>query len=132
MLTQTGVVRSDIRSSLAGLRGTAVGVPLLIELTLVSASTCEVLADRFEVFPSLTAATNVRNKVATSQIALPRAASDLVHATSGYESSVRNLAGITLATDNVFSDGSALELATMMGSVSAGYKAALTVAVNGA
>ena len=45
---------------------------------------------------------------------------------------MRNLAGITLATDDVFSDGSALELATMTGSVSAGYKAALTVAVDGA
>jgi protocatechuate 3,4-dioxygenase beta subunit len=188
VLNQTGVVRSDIRSSFAGLSGTAVGVPLIIELTLVSASTCEVLTDRavylwhcdragnyslyssgvtnqnylrgvqqtdaggkvsftsiypgcyagrwphihFEVYPSVTAATNVRNKVATSQIALPKAASDLVYATSGYEASVRNLAGITLATDNVFSDGSALELATVTGSVSAGFKAALTVAVSGA
>lgn len=43
-----------------------------------------------------------------------------------------NVAGITLATDDVFSDGSALELATMTGNVSAGYEAALTVAVNGA
>ena len=84
------------------------------------------------MFATLAAAANYRNKVATSQIALPKATSDLVYATSGYEASVRNLAGITLATDNVFRDGSALELATMTGSVSAGYKAALTVAVNGA
>ena len=54
-----------------------------------------------------------------------------MYSTSGYEASVRNLAGITLATDNVFSDGSALGLATMTDSVSAGYKAALTVAVDG-
>ena len=40
----------------------------------------------FEVYPSLTAATNVANKIATSQIALPKAASDLVYATTGYES----------------------------------------------
>jgi protocatechuate 3,4-dioxygenase beta subunit len=188
VLNQTGVVRSDIRSSFAGLTGSVTGVPLIIELTLVSASTCEVLADRavylwhcdragsyslyssgatnqnwlrgvqqadasgkvtftsifpgcysgrwphihFEVYPSLTAAQSVRNKVATSQIALPKAACDLVYATSGYESSVRNFAGITLATDNVFSDGASLELATVTGSVSEGFKAALTVAVSGA
>jgi protocatechuate 3,4-dioxygenase beta subunit len=188
VLNQTGVVRSDIRSSFAGLSGTAAGVPLIIELTLVSASTCEPLADRavylwhcdragayslytagvtnqnylrgvqkadasgklrfasiypgcyagrwphihFEVFASLDAATNVRNKVATSQIALPKAASDLVYATSGYEQSVRNLAGITLETDGIFRDGSALELATVTGSVTEGFTATLTVAVSGA
>ncbi|MDF1504763.1 intradiol ring-cleavage dioxygenase [Roseisolibacter sp. H3M3-2] len=188
VLNQTGVARSDMRSSFAGLSGTAAGVPLLIELTLVSATTCEPLADRavylwhcdraglyslysagvtnqnylrgvqkadaegkvrftsifpgcyagrwphihFEVFASLAAATDVRNKVATSQIALPKATSDLVYATSGYEASVRNLAGITLATDNVFRDGSALELATVTGSVAQGFTAALTVGVLGA
>lgn len=83
----------------------------------------------FEVFPSLAAATSVSNKVATSQIALPKDACDAVYATSGYEASVRNLAGVSLATDNVFSDGSALELATMSGSVSGGYTATLTVAI---
>ena len=83
----------------------------------------------FEVYPSLAAATNVANKIATSQIALPKAACDLVYATAGYESSVTNLSQVTLATDNVFSDGSALELATMTGSVASGFTAALTVAV---
>jgi protocatechuate 3,4-dioxygenase beta subunit len=85
----------------------------------------------FEVYKSLGAATAVRNKIATSQLALPKSACDLVYATSGYESSVRNLAGISLASDNVFSDGAQLQLATMTGSVSEGFKAALTVAVNG-
>ncbi len=186
VLAATGVVRTDIRSSFAGLSGTAVGVPLTIELTIVSASTCEPLADRavylwhcdregryslyssgvtnqnylrgvqaadasgkvtftsiypacysgrwphihFEVYPSLSAATSVRNKIATSQIALPKAANDLVYATAGYESSVRNAAQVSLASDNVFSDGSALELATVSGSVAAGLKASLTVAVS--
>ena len=186
VLNQTGVVRSDIRSSFAGLSGTAAGVPLTIELTIVSATTCEVLANRavylwhcdraglyslysagatnqnylrgvqqadangkvrftsifpgcyagrwphvhFEVFPSLAAATDVRNKVATSQLALPKAACDAVYATAGYEASVRNLAGITLATDNVFSDGSARQVATLTGSPGDGYVASLTVAVN--
>jgi len=185
VLDQTGVARSDIRSSFAGLTGTADGVPLTIRLALVSATTCAPLAGRavylwhcdrlgryslytsgvtnqnylrgvqeadangevaftsiypgcyagrwphihFEVFASAAAATNVANKVATSQIALPKGASDAVYATSVYAGSAANLAGVSLATDNVFSDGSALELATVTGSVAAGYAATLTVAV---
>lgn len=83
----------------------------------------------FEVYPSLAAATNVANRSATSQIALPRATSDLVYATAGYEASVTNLAPLSLASDMVFSDGSALELATITGSVASGLTATLTVAV---
>jgi hypothetical protein len=52
-----------------------------------------------------------------------------VYATSGYAASVTNLSQVSLATDNVFSDGSALELATVSGSVSGGLTAMLTVAV---
>jgi hypothetical protein len=48
---------------------------------------------------------------------------------SSYEASVRNLSQITLATDNVFSDGASLELATLTGSASGGMTATLTVAV---
>jgi protocatechuate 3,4-dioxygenase beta subunit len=83
----------------------------------------------FEVYPSLSAATSVANKTATSQIALPKETCDEVYATSGYASSVANLARVSLATDNVFSDGSALELATITGSVESGFTAALTIAV---
>ncbi len=83
----------------------------------------------FEVYPTLASATSVRNKTATSQIALPKAASDLVYAASGYEQSIRNAAQITLASDNVFSDGSALELATTSGDVNSGFTATLTVAI---
>ncbi len=185
VLSSTGVVRQDIRSSFAGLSGTAAGILLNIELTLVSASTCAPLAgyavylwhcDRaglyslyssgvtnqnylrgvqeadasgkvtftsifpgcysgrwphihFEVYKSLSDATNVSNKIATSQIALPKATCDLVFATTGYEQSIRNLSGISLASDNVFSDGASLELATCTGGVSSGITAALTVGV---
>jgi hypothetical protein len=52
------------------------------------------------------AAASVSNKVATSQIALPKSACDAVYATSGYDGSARNLSQVSLATDNVFSDGS--------------------------
>ena len=185
VLNQTGVVRQDIRSSFAGLSGTAAGVLLNLELTIVSASSCTPLADyavylwhcdraglyslysagatnqnylrgvqaangsgvakfttifpgcyagrwphmHFEVYRSLTAATSVSNKIATSQIALPKAACDLVYATAGYSTSVTNLSRISLATDGVFSDGASLELATVTGDVTNGMTASLTVAV---
>jgi protocatechuate 3,4-dioxygenase beta subunit len=185
VLTQSGVVRQDIRTSFAGLSGTATGVLLDLELTIVSASTCSPLAgyavylwhcDRagnyslyssgatsqnwlrgvqaadangkvrfttsfpgcyagrwphihFEVYESLTAATAVRNKIATSQIALPKTACDAVYATSSYSSSVSNFSRITLASDNVFSDGASLELATVTGDVTSGMTATLTVGI---
>ena len=69
------------------------------------------------------------NKIATSQIALPKTSCDEVYATTGYEQSVRNMSQVSLATDNVFSDGASLELATMTGSAGSGYTATLTVAV---
>lgn len=83
----------------------------------------------FEVYPNLSAATSVANKVATSQIALPKVTCDLVYATAGYEASVANLAQVSLASDMVFSDGANLELATMTGSAGGGLTAALTVAI---
>src|SRR5207237_9662344 len=83
----------------------------------------------FEVYPSLAAATSVANKIATSQIALPKATCDQVYATAGYEASVTNFSQVSLATDNVFSDGASLELATITGDVSSGFTAALTVGV---
>ena len=46
VLNLSGVVRTDIRSSFAGLSGTATGVPLTIQLTIVAASTCAPLAGR--------------------------------------------------------------------------------------
>ncbi len=187
VLNVSGVIRNDIRSSFGGLSGTAVGIPLTVNLTLVSASSCAPLANRavylwhcdrsgnyslyssgvtnqnylrgvqaadssgklsfttifpgcysgrwphihFEVFNSLAASAVYSNKFATSQIALPKATCDLVYATSGYASSATNLSGITLATDNVFSDGAQLQLATMTGNVTDGFVASLTVAVTG-
>ena len=65
----------------------------------------------------------------TSQIALPEDACARVYATAGYEQSVRNLSQVSLASDMVFADGSALELATVTGSPAGGYTAMLTVAV---
>ena len=80
----------------------------------------------FEVYQNLAASASVRNKIATSQIALPSPACDLVYAMAGYEQSVRT-SQISLASDGVFSDGAALELATMSGDVNGGMTAMLTV-----
>ncbi len=79
--------------------------------------------DHFEVYPSLSAATSPSNMTATSQIAPAREASDQVYASPGYEASVTNLSRVTISSDRVFSDGAALELATMTGSVSQGFTA---------
>ncbi|MEV6346218.1 intradiol ring-cleavage dioxygenase [Actinoplanes sp. NPDC051851] len=87
----------------------------------------------FEVYSSLTAATSGSGPIKkTSQIALPQDVSSTVYSSAtGYSASVTNLSRITLATDNVFGDDSAArEMATVTGSVSAGYVANLTISVN--
>jgi hypothetical protein len=52
-----------------------------------------------------------------------------VYATDGYSASVRNLSQLTLATDNIFSDGSTSQLATVTGSVADGFTFKLTAGV---
>jgi protocatechuate 3,4-dioxygenase beta subunit len=185
ILTQSGVVRDDITESFGALSGTAEGVPLTIQLKIVSASGCANLAgyavyvwhcDRdgqysmytaatqnylrglqetdsdgvvsfksifpgcysgrwphvhFEVYASLEAATVASNKLATSQLALPKAQCSEVYATTGYEASVANLAQTSLATDLVFSDGADTETPALTGNASDGYLATLTVGVAG-
>ncbi|HVV86715.1 MAG TPA: intradiol ring-cleavage dioxygenase [Kofleriaceae bacterium] len=86
----------------------------------------------FEVYSTVAAATAGGNAIATSQLALPKATCDVVYATGGYASSATNLGQISLATDNVFRDDQAAnQLATMSGSVAAGYTAMLTVGTSG-
>ena len=58
-----------------------------------------------------------------------RSACKLVYATDGYGASVSNLAQTSLATDNVFSDGWSLQLATVTGDVTKGMTATLNVPV---
>jgi protocatechuate 3,4-dioxygenase beta subunit len=83
----------------------------------------------FEVYPDLTAAISSGDKRATSQLALPAGFCTQVYATDGYSASVRNLAQTSLETDNMFSDGADSQLATVTGSVSSGFVAALSAAV---
>jgi protocatechuate 3,4-dioxygenase beta subunit len=186
-LILAGIVRSDIRASIAGATGVAAGIPLTIKLQMVNvAKRCASLAgatvylwhcDRdgqysmytspvtaenylrgvqeadaggivtfttifpgcyagrmphvhFEVYPTLAKATVAANRIKTSQFGFPTATLSEAYATSGYSASVRNLAAISYATDNVFSDGTALQIATVTGSATAGYVATLTVGVS--
>jgi protocatechuate 3,4-dioxygenase beta subunit len=190
LLSQSGVVRSDIRSSFGASTTVAAGVPLTIKLSVQDqANNCAPLAgaavylwhcDRdggyslysqgvtaenylrgvqaadsngvvtftsifpacysgrwphihFEVYPSLDKATDQANKIATSQIALPKDICDTVYATDGYGQSIANLARVSLASDNVFADdGGVHELGTMSGSVGSGLTVELAVPVKSA
>jgi hypothetical protein len=84
----------------------------------------------FEVYPSVSAATSYANKVKTSQIAFPTDVCSTVYALSTYSSSLTNFNQISFATDNIFSDGYSTQLATVTGSTTAGYAAALTVGIS--
>lgn len=83
----------------------------------------------FEVFRSLELATSGANDIKTSQLALPAAAAEAIYADGRYSGSNSNLAGTSLANDNVFGDSSALQVAAVTGSNSAGYVATLQVGV---
>jgi protocatechuate 3,4-dioxygenase beta subunit len=187
ILTQSGVVRSDITSSFGTATGVAEGVPLAIQIALQDASNdCAPLAGaavyawhctrdglysmysegvtdqnflrgvqaadtdgvvtfqsiypgcysgrwphiHFEVYPSLEAATDVANTIATSQVAMPQDASEAVYATAGYESSISSLAQVSLQSDNVFgNDGGIYQLGTITGDVTSGMTVTLVVPV---
>lgn len=188
VLEQSGVVRSDIRSSFGSSTTIAEGVPLTVEFTVFDVANGNIpftgvavyawhcnregeysmyssgledenylrgvqIADddgkvtftsvfpgcysgrwphiHFEVYPDEASITDATNAIATSQLALPQASCDAVYATEGYESSVTNLARISLTTDNVFGeDGGESQLATMSGDVTGGYVATLNVGVD--
>jgi len=183
VLNQSGIVRSDIRSSFGSYSGSAEGVPLTITFKVVDVDKTAPLANagiyvwhcdrdgryslytlanqnylrgvqatgadgsvtftstypgcyagrwphiHFEVYENLAAATAGKTKLKTSQIALPEDASKLVYATSGYEQSVTNLKQVSLASDNVFSDGWSSELGTVTGTVNDGLHVTLAVGV---
>jgi protocatechuate 3,4-dioxygenase beta subunit len=85
----------------------------------------------FEVYPSLALATDEANRIATSQIALPKDACDLVYATDGYSQSIQHLSRVTLASDNVFrDDGAVRQLGTVTGDVASGLTVTATIPVN--
>nr|WP_183996658.1 intradiol ring-cleavage dioxygenase [Sphingomonas kyeonggiensis] len=88
----------------------------------------------FEVFSSLANATGGRYATLVSQLAMPSAACSTVYnGASGYSTSVRNLAGVSLSSDNVFGDNSSAQIAqqtpVMSGSVAAGYTATAVIGI---
>jgi protocatechuate 3,4-dioxygenase beta subunit len=86
----------------------------------------------FEVYRSLDLATSGANDLKTSQLALPATACSQVYGVvAGYESSAENFANISLASDNVFGNDSAvLQLATVTGNATDGFTAVLQVGVS--
>ncbi|WP_328292865.1 3,4-dioxygenase subunit beta [Kineococcus sp. NBC_00420] len=90
----------------------------------------------FEVYADLAAIDDSADALTTSQLALPEADCTAVYATTGYERSAVELAGVTLADDLVFRDDLGVrQLATVTGDpgdpgdVAAGCTATLTVGV---
>jgi protocatechuate 3,4-dioxygenase beta subunit len=191
VLAESGVVRSDIRSSFGSSTTVAPGVPLTLTLTLLNSNNlCAPLAGyaiyiwhctrdglyslysngvqnenylrgvqvadasgkvtfttifpgcysgryphiHFEIYPSLSMATLYTNRILTSQMALARDVCSTVYSgATGYSASVSNLAGVTLASDNVFGDNTTAQMAamtpTLSGSVSDGYTGTLSIGV---
>jgi protocatechuate 3,4-dioxygenase beta subunit len=83
----------------------------------------------YEVYASLAEATAGKPIASTSQLALTADSGKAVYATKGYEASVPAFANISLASDNVFSDGAEKETPTFTGDAAKGFVATLTVPV---
>ncbi len=187
-LTQSGIVRSDMRSNF-GVYGAAIatGINLTVKLQLVNVdNNCALLPGyglylwhcdatgnyslygtaannnflrgvqaaaasgnvtftttfpgaysgrwphmHFEIFRSLSAASTGQNAIKTSQLALPDATCREVYTanTAIYPSSLSNLNATPLTRDNVFSNGTTLQTATITGSAAQGYVATLTIGI---
>jgi len=84
----------------------------------------------YEVYPSLNSISSSSNKIATSQLALTDEVNKAVFADGRYADSSSNYSRVSLATDNVFSDGTTNETPTVTGSVADGYTIAMIVPVS--
>jgi protocatechuate 3,4-dioxygenase beta subunit len=67
---------------------------------------------------------------ATSQMAFPQDITTAVYNSSLYAARGQNTSVTSFAQDNIFSDGTTHEMATIIGSVTGGYTASLVVGVN--
>ncbi|MBB6051156.1 Ig-like domain-containing protein [Armatimonas rosea] len=67
---------------------------------------------------------------ATSQFAFPQDVTQTVYASSLYAAHGQNTSVTSFSADNVFSDGTTYQMATLTGSVAAGYTAKLVIGVN--
>lgn len=183
VLTSEGIERRDIASSFGEYTGSADGVPITYEFTVLDNATGEPLAGHafylwhctaagqyslyevtdqnylrglqvtdadgkvtftsifpgcyagrwphthFEVYESPDTATAGSAALKISQSAFPQSDCETVYADSRYGNSASNLGQLSLATDNIFSDGYDTQLATMSGSPSAGYTHTLDVRI---
>lgn len=84
----------------------------------------------FEVYPDADSATDVANAIATSQVAFPEDMLKAVYELDAYDGSAKNLAQVTLDSDNVFGDGYELQMGTFAGDASDGYVGSLAVAID--
>lgn len=89
----------------------------------------------FEVYPSLDLATLYTNKVLTSQIAMPEDVCDAVYATSGYAQSASNYSRTSIASDGIFADNTAAQMAVVTPSLSgdtvSGFEGSLVIGIPG-
>lgn len=187
-LALSGIVRSNITTSVDTASGTAAGVPLTLTITLTNTNdSCATLDGyaiylwhctrdgkysmyssgvtgenylrgvqetdssgqvtfqtifpgcysgrmphiHFEIYRSANTATSYTNKLKTSQLTFPVATCQTIYNNaSGYSASIGNLASMSFATDNVFSDGVDLQTATISGNVTDGYEASITVSIS--
>lgn len=68
---------------------------------------------------------------ATSQVGFPQEITQAVYASSLYAAHGQNTSVTSFGQDNVFSDGTTYQIASISGSVAAGYMASLTVGIQG-
>ncbi len=186
VLTQSGVVRNDIRASFAGMSGKATGALLTLNLKLVNSNAnCASLAGRaiylwhctrdgayslytsgvtqqnflrgvqvtddngevsfvtifpgcypgrwphmhFEIIDSLAAATSGKNRIKTSQLALPANVCAQVYANAAYEASAANFNGMSIKDDGIFGADSAVQMASVTGDATNAYTATLTIGI---
>lgn len=88
----------------------------------------------FEIFKSLSVATTGKNAALTSQLAMPASICNTVYGSLPlYSTSVSNFSAITLASDNVFGDNTAAQIAAMtpamVGNITDGYAATATIGI---
>jgi hypothetical protein len=124
VLSESGIVRRDIRSSFGDADGLAEGVPLSIRLTVYDNS-----GD--QVTPYAGAAVYLWHCDREGRYSLysDGATEENYSTADGYGASVANLAAVSLDSDLVFSDGHSLQMGRLTGSVDEGYQLRLNVPV---
>jgi protocatechuate 3,4-dioxygenase beta subunit len=189
VLTESGIIREDIRPSFGALTQSTPGARLDFELTLINADGCSSLADHaiyvwhcdatglyslydvadanwlrgvgisndegkvrfttifpgcydgrwphvhFEVFESIDKAVAGEASVLTAQFAFREEdCAGVYESNAAYTNGIRNLGRISLASDNVFADNSAEQIAQqtmpVTGTPDAGYQGATTIPID--